>query len=240
MEDQLEAEAMKEGLTPERFLEFYKALAKRTQIHQQYQELNDLLTKMGQDFGWAALEPLMKEYPAGFERWDSMIHGWAMAEPKAATDFINSLPEDNPRYGAALNGLIWGLAVKDGDYAGKVLLGLSEQDRSAVISSFSKSFVAAHGPDALSKWCEGAPVDIAASVLAIGSEVVGHGAPADAVQWFTKHVEVLGIEGNLTRAFDQWLAASPSEARQWLENLPASQPQRMELITNLGVRAGLK
>lgn len=231
LEDRVEAEGMKTRLNPERFLEFYQAYTRRRTLSDGDNDLNPILTEMGKKYGRQMIDTMASKYPGGFVRMDSLIHGWAMSKSEDAVAWFNGLPDDYSRYDSALQGLVWGLTEKDGAMAGKVIAELSPADRRKSIYGFTSSFIHSHGLQAFDAWTREAPAELASRAIERAPEFVGYLPPAEYVPWFVSHSPTLGIRQELRNGLDQWLAAAPVEAMNWLAALP---PEQRAVQSSLG------
>jgi hypothetical protein len=220
LEDRVEAEGMKRLLNPERFTAFYAAYAKRTNLHDSDTTLNPMLIKLGQQFGRKAMDTMLASYPDGFERMDSLLHGWGMGDPAGAVQWFNDLPETHSRYNKILQGLVWGLAAKDGAMAGEVVATLSPSDQQKAMYGFSSSFIETHGLKAFDAWADTAPPEIAPQALREACLYATFRPPAEYVPWFASRSATIGIRQEMHQGFGQWFTATPSEALNWLAALP--------------------
>ncbi len=233
VEERVEAEGMKEMLNPGRFAEFYVAYAKLVQLHAGDMVINTPLTDMGKTFGRDALDALLRLQPQGFERWDSLIQGWASVQPQAATDWFNDLDETHPRYDSALSGLIWGLAEKDGPMTAQILAELSASDQEKAVYGFASSFVHNHGLASFDTWLASTDASFAPKALQAATDFARYQPPQDFVPWFAAHANTLGIRRELTNGFAQWFKTNPSDSMDWLLTLPEQNSSRASILKTL-------
>ncbi len=220
LEEIVEAGGMKARLTPGRFVAFYKAYTMKKQVSSGDMNINTPLLKLGQEHGREMIALMTKDYPDGFNRIDSLIHGWAMSEPELAVEWFNKLEDKYGHYESALQGLIWGLAAKDGPMAGKVLLTLSPADQSKAVFGFASSFVDRHGLQAFDDWLKTAPASLTSHAVNSAVQFACYKPPQEYVPWLTTHSQIIGIRGELRGGFDQWFGASAPQAMEWLAKLP--------------------
>jgi hypothetical protein len=223
IEELVEAGGMKARLTPGRFVAFYKAYTLKKRISSGDMNVNTPLLKLGQEHGREMIALMTKDYPNGFNRIDSLIHGWAMSEPEQAVEWFNKLEDHYGQYDSALQGLMWGLAAKDGTMAGKVLQTLSPADQAKAVFGFASSFVDRQGLEAFDAWLKEAPASLAANATASAVQFVCYKPPEQHVPWLASHSDLLGIRGELRSGFDMWFGASAPQAMEWLAALPPEQ-----------------
>ena len=194
---------MKAHLTPGRFVAFYKAYTIKKRVSSGDMNLNTPLLDLGQKPGSEMIALMTKDYPDGFNRIDSLIHGWAMSEPEQAVASFNNLEDNYGQYQNALQGLIWGLAAKDGTMAGEVLQKLSPADQSKAVFGFAGSFVDRHGLQTFDAWLKTAPASLAANATAGAVQFACYKPPEEHVPWLAAHSDLIGIRGELRGGFDQ-------------------------------------
>lgn len=229
VEQQVEAAAMKDMLTPRRFAEFYHAYAKLVRLHPGDMVINTLLSSMGVKYGREALDAVLVKHPQGFERWDSLIQGWASVQPAGATDWFNDLDENHPRYESALSGLMWGLTENDATMAAGVMATLAPADQQKAIYGFSSSFVHNHGLHAFDEWLTTTDAPFAKKALVAATDLARYQPPQDLVPWFAGHVADLGIRRELRDGFAQWFKASPQASAEWLMSVNPASGEASEL-----------
>jgi hypothetical protein len=216
----VEADAMKGIMTPDRLVEFYKAYSKRVRLADDSFHMNPVLTDMGQKYGKKAYEAMLAQYPDGFQRMDSLIHGWAMSDPTTAVAWFNDLPETNELYNKSLQGLIWGLTTKDGPQAAKVIENLSAEDRNKAMFGFASAFVTTHGLNAFDSWLATASPELSRPALAQAVQFAVSRPLEEYVPWFVTHADKIGMRPELAIGFNQWYASAPDDAMGWFSNLP--------------------
>lgn len=227
-EETAERDALISMLTPGRLAEFYTDYMRRSGIVREAsidKKLINVLTEMGKKDGWAAMDVMLAKFPGGFDRWDSLIHGWAIKDSQGAVNWFNDLPEDLPRRELALQGLMWGLAEKNGSMAGEVWKTLDERDRNSSAYGFVSSFGWAHGLKELDAWLTAADPAISKVAISKSTDYVMSRPPQESVPWLANHSDVVGLPPNLSSGFKQWVGTDARQAFDWLASITPTIPK---------------
>lgn len=213
----LERAAMLGTMTPERAAAAYLAYKQRTgaSLKQNTQEIRHLLTVAGERDGAATIAAMQKAAP-GFTEMSSLVHGWALKEPAAAVEWYNNLADGDPQRKTALDGLMWGLSLRDAATVGKVFRDLSLQDQLTSGRSLGRSLFTAQGGEEVNRLIEGMPPEVVQQCLVGACERAGRRAPAETVPWLASHLGVAdAVDESFLSNWHRWSTADPAAAEEW-------------------------
>lgn len=104
--------------------------------------------------GQVAGESAMKEMRArGFDQ-DQILYGWAMANPAAAKQWMETTGKTDKARGKFLQQLISGLAVADPSLATQYISTLDEGEQRFCTGSLVKTLIQANGIDSANQWLD--------------------------------------------------------------------------------------
>lgn len=204
---------------PERAVEFYLEFKRRKGIPltQNSGELREFFTMMGKRFGPELTERYLALNPDGIPEIDSHIHGWAMAQPKAAVDWLNGLPANSPLYTTSLKGLVWGLGESNPTTALQVYRNLTAADQKETVWNMTNSVVEKRGLHSLNQLLESATPSERLDILRAAAEHATWRPPAEYVSEMAPHLNVAPfLAKDFPSIANRWVTAAPQEALSWL------------------------
>jgi hypothetical protein len=197
----------------------------------------ELLTIVGQKDGRNAVMRLTELHPAGFSGFDSLVHGWGMAQPTESVEWFNSLPVDSPLRDLSLRGLMWGLTVGSSETAAKVLPTLAPEDQQIAVDSFAGALTQYRRLGELEGWLSSANPGLVANALRGVTRNAQYVPRSDLVPFLARHAQILDHPGLLTTYFNSWASSNPQAAFDWLVTFagdPAEpNPQADQLAANM-------
>lgn len=213
----LERAAMVAALTPERTVACYLAYKNRVGVglKENTQDIRHILTVAGERDGASVIAAMQKAAP-GFQELSSLLHGWAMKDPGSAVEWYNNLPDGDAQRKTALDGLMWGLSLRDAATTRKVYLSLSPEDQVSSGRSLGRAIYTSGGGAELNQLIAGLPPDAAQECLRGACGVAVRRTPSESVPWLATH---LGNATTADRAFLEswirWTVSDPDAAEKW-------------------------
>jgi hypothetical protein len=208
----------------DRAMAFYQEFKKRKglTLKEDAAELRELITMVARKDGRHFLERMLQLAPSGAGELDSLIHGWASADPPGSVEWINALPDNSPIYAQMLKGLLWGIGENSPTTAAKVFQTLAPADRNDdTIHSVSESTFFYHGLTGLNEMLAGvADAGLRRELAtATGTGLAMRSKPSEYVQQMAAHLTVDNprLQGCYTNMAQRWVQAAPQEALDWLQ-----------------------
>ncbi len=183
------------------------------------QELREFMTMAGKRYGQEFVTKLIEANPQGVPDLDSLMHGWVMAEPTQAVEWLNALTVDSPIYSNAVQGIVWGLGETAPATAAGVFLKLPAGERDGKLYwSLSSSAVKGHGIAGLNEIAARIPDESERRQLLIsGMTYAMREAPADFINGIASHLTTAPeLQGPFQTMAGRWVEAAPTEAVAWL------------------------
>jgi hypothetical protein len=204
----------------ERATAFYLEFKRRNGLKvQDNAMLQEFFTIVGKRDGKEFMEQLLAASPEGVPEIDNVVHGWAVANPQQAVDWLNTIPDGSPYYGIALKGLIWGLAESSPSTAVQVYEQLDAADRNgATARNLILGTLQNHGMKGIYEMVTSAGnEENRRQFLAAGMESGTGRPPAEYVKWMAEPLESApDLRGHFERMASRWAANAPDEAMNWL------------------------
>ncbi len=198
--------------------------------------LRDFMTMTGKRFGAEFTQKLLETHPQGARELDSLIHGWVIAEPTQAVEWLNSLPDDCPFYSASLQGLVFGIGEISPASAVDIFLKLPAEERSKKFEFLAGGVIRSQGIAGLNEMAAQLPDETDRVNLLMGSlPYAKEEPPADFINGMAGNLRSVP---NLSDSFQimagRWVKTSPTDAIAWLEKNTDNADQ----APALGVMAG--
>lgn len=204
----------------ERAAAFYLEFKRRSGLTlQENAMLQEFFTIVGKRDGKAFVEQLLAASPKGVPEIDNVVHGWAVANPQQAVEWLNAIPDGSPYYGIALKGLIWGLAESSPSTAVQVYESLDAADRNGTNArNLILGTLQNHGMKGIQEMVNSAANEEDRRMfLKAGMESGTGSPPGEFVKWMAGPLEsVPDLRSHFERAASRWAANSPDQAMDWL------------------------
>lgn len=236
--------ALQEMGSLERFQAVAEALSQMTaedaeeaiEVYQQHflegrtfiRELRDLMRRLGQIDGAAALERRRFEGPGQPARseWRYIMSGWASVAPTDAARWLDSL-EDGDFKEDMIDGLIEGVAQADIDQAAELFESLPVSQRLRNLDTMIWHQLQSGSFQQLDQWVEGFPSESDESIAfgrrafsKVADRYLSAGTAA-AAEWVGEQVNSPFLDGRTVGKVATRLAADDAErALEWISDLP--------------------
>lgn len=164
---------------------------------------------------------------------NSVLMGWAAADPQGALAALDSLPPELAGQRAALErNLVAGIADKDLGLATRTALrfssaeGAEGRQTNRLMRTVANEALRTGGVETASQWASALPDGAAkgAAMRRVSEDYVRED-PAAAAAWAESHADQEYAASAIGEIGDEWAEADPDAAVAWLETLPAGSAQ---------------